>query len=43
MLKLSWFGVVFSLLMLMAAPVRSQDAAAAIEWQTVIDGQISAF
>jgi hypothetical protein len=42
MIKLSWFGVLLSLLMF-AAPVRAQDDATAAAWQTVINGQIAAF
>ena len=43
MTKLSWFGVLLSLL-LFAAPAAAQDTAPAeAEWQAVITGQIQAF
>jgi hypothetical protein len=42
MTKLSWFGVLFSLL-LVIAPARAQDDPVAAEWQTVISGQVEAF
>ena len=42
MTKLSWFGVILSLL-LMVAPVHAQDDPLAAEWQAVITGQVEAF
>ena len=40
--KLSWFGVLFSLL-LFATPVPAQDDPMAAQWQAVITGQVEAF
>ena len=43
MTKLSWFGVIFSLFLLIA-PAQAQEVdAAASEWQGVITGQVEAF
>jgi hypothetical protein len=42
MSKLSWLGLLLSLLLL-AAPARAQDSALAAEWQAVITGQVEAF
>ena len=42
MTKLSWFGVLLSLL-LFVAPAQAQDESVASEWQAVITGQIEAF
>jgi hypothetical protein len=42
MTKLSWFGVLLSLL-LFIAPAQAQDDPMALEWQAVITGQVEAF
>jgi hypothetical protein len=42
MTKFSWFGVLFSLLLLIG-PVQAQDDPLAAEWQAVITGQVEAF
>jgi hypothetical protein len=42
--RLSWFGVLLSLLLLIApAQVQAQDDPLAAEWQAVITGQVEAF
>ena len=43
MAKLSWFGVLLSILLLLAPAARAQDDPAAAEWQAVITGQVEAF
>jgi hypothetical protein len=42
MTKLSWFGVLLSL-MLLFAPAQAQDDPVAAAWQAVITGQVEAF
>ena len=42
MTKLSWFSAIVSLFLLIA-PAQAQDTGAALEWQTVITGQVEAF
>jgi hypothetical protein len=42
MTKLSWFGVIFSLFLLVA-PAQAQDDPMAMEWQAVVTGQVEAF
>lgn len=42
MTKLSWFGALLSLLLLVA-PAQAQDDIMAAEWQAVITGQVEAF
>ena len=43
MTKLSWFGVLLSLLLLIAPAAQAQEDAVATEWQAVITGQVEAF
>lgn len=43
MTKLSWFGVVLAVLMLVVPAARAQDDPLAAEWQAVITGQVEAF
>ena len=43
MTKLSWFGILLSLLLVFAPAAQAQDDPAAAEWQAVITGQVEAF
>ena len=43
MTKLSWFGVILSLLLMIAPAAQAQDDPLAAEWQAVITGQVEAF
>ena len=43
MTKLSWFGVLLSLFLVLAPAAQAQDDPMAAEWQAVITGQVEAF
>lgn len=43
MTKLSWFGVILSLFVMVAPVAQAQDDPLAAEWQAVITGQVEAF
>jgi hypothetical protein len=43
MTKLSWFGVVVALFLVLAPAAQAQDDPLAAEWQAVISGQVEAF
>jgi hypothetical protein len=43
MTKLSWFGVLLSIFLVLAPAAHAQDDPMAAEWQAVVTGQVEAF